>query len=310
MARLAHVSDDAAERCTSRGHAAPVRIETDARGVPTIRAQSIPDAMFGLGYAHARDRLWQMEIRAPGRLGPARRDPRRRPRPDGPVSPDGRISARGGGHPERSSRPSARRLLEAYAAGVNAFLAADSARPIEFRILRVTPEPWTPVDSLVWAKMMAWDLAGNARDEIRRARFIEAVGPERAAELLPLAGSEPTILSEGDWPPRLVGELAVRCPACRPPAVPWAALGQAFDVARGARPRGRRGSRQQLLGPRGLAHGERQADPRQRSASGAPDAVGLVPRVDRRSGSAGDGRDAARHAGRAHRPTTTGSPGV
>ena len=42
---------------------------------------------------------------------------------------------------------------------------------------------------------MAWDLAGNARDEIRRARFIEALGPERAAELLPLAGSEPTILS-------------------------------------------------------------------------------------------------------------------
>ena len=52
-------------------HAAPVRIETDARGVPTIRAQSIPDAFFGLGYAHAKDRLWQMEFQrrvAAGRL--------------------------------------------------------------------------------------------------------------------------------------------------------------------------------------------------------------------------------------------------
>src|SRR4029450_10742959 len=44
------------------GHAAPIALALDAHGVPTIRAQSIPDAMFGLGYAHARDRLWQMEF--------------------------------------------------------------------------------------------------------------------------------------------------------------------------------------------------------------------------------------------------------
>ena len=44
------------------GHAAAVTIEIDAHGVPTIRAQSIPDAMFGLGYVHAKDRLWQMEF--------------------------------------------------------------------------------------------------------------------------------------------------------------------------------------------------------------------------------------------------------
>ena len=42
--------------------AAPITLAFDARGVPTITAQSIPDAMFGLGYAHARDRLWQMEL--------------------------------------------------------------------------------------------------------------------------------------------------------------------------------------------------------------------------------------------------------
>src|SRR5262249_60020663 len=87
----------------------------------------------------------------------------------------------------------------AYAGGVSASLAADSARPIEFRLLRVAAEPWTPTDSLVWGKMMAWDLAGNARDEIRRARFVEALGPEKAAQLLPLPGSEPTILSASLW---------------------------------------------------------------------------------------------------------------
>ena len=44
------------------GHSAAITLAYDAHGVPTIHAQSIPDAMFGLGYAHARDRLWQMEF--------------------------------------------------------------------------------------------------------------------------------------------------------------------------------------------------------------------------------------------------------
>ena len=76
----------------------------------------------------------------------------------------------------------------------------------------MTPEPWTPADTLVWGKMMAWDLAGNARGEIRRARFIEALGPERAAELLPLAGSEPTILSAS----RMAGRRCRRRASPRP----------------------------------------------------------------------------------------------
>ena len=199
------------------GHAAPIRIETDARGVPTIRAQSIPDALFGLGYAHARDRLWQMEFQrrvGSGRLAEILGE--------GLVPADRLLRTIGfrraaEATAERLSE-SPRQLLQAYAAGVNAFLAADSARPIEFRILRVAPEPWTPVDSLVWARMMAWDLAGNAREEIRRASFIEAVGAEKAAQLLPLAGSTTTILSDGEWPPRSAGSPPA--PRRSPSAVP------------------------------------------------------------------------------------------
>ena len=48
---------------------------------------------------------------------------------------------------------------------------------------------------------MAWDLARNARDEIRRARFVAAVGEKRAAELLPPVPEQPTILEDGEWKP-------------------------------------------------------------------------------------------------------------
>ncbi len=208
----------------ARGHAAPVRIETDARGVPTIRASSIPDAIYGLGYVHARDRLWQMEFErrvGSGRLAEVLGE--------GLVSTDRFLRTvgfrRAAELTESQLSPETRGILEAYAAGVNAFLAEDSARPIEFRILRVTPEPWTPADTLVWGKMMAWDLAGNARGEIRRARFVDAVGTERAAELLPRAGSEPTILSATDWP-------APGASAKNPPVpvglLDWARVDRAF----------------------------------------------------------------------------------
>ncbi len=74
---------------------------------------------------------------------------------------------------------------------------------------------------------MAWDLAGNARGEIRRARFIEALGPERAAELLPLAGSEPTILSASEWQGP-AGSTAVHASV---PRADWRAVENAFAPA-------------------------------------------------------------------------------
>jgi penicillin G amidase len=50
-----------AGRATVRGIASDVRIERDAEGIPTIRAASVREALFGHGYAHAQDRQWQLE---------------------------------------------------------------------------------------------------------------------------------------------------------------------------------------------------------------------------------------------------------
>ncbi len=181
------------------GISGPVTIETDALGVVTIRAASVRDACFGLGYAHARDRLWQMEFQR--RIGSGRLSEilgRRMIETDRFLRTIGfrRAAAQALG----GLAASVRAQLEAYAAGANQYLATSSARPIEFRLLGVRPEPFQAVDCLTWGKMMAWDLASaNATNEIRRARFVAAVGPERAAELFPPVPAEPTILRDEEW---------------------------------------------------------------------------------------------------------------
>src|SRR5438874_10542095 len=79
-----------------------------------------------------------------------------------------------------------RRGLEAYAAGVNAFLASNrGALPPEFLLLRFSPELWRPADSLVWGKLMDVQLGGNYRGELLRARLARTLSPEQLAFLYP-----------------------------------------------------------------------------------------------------------------------------
>ncbi|MDQ5858139.1 MAG: penicillin acylase family protein, partial [Acidobacteriota bacterium] len=191
------------------GLSAPVTIETDARGIPTIRAASAAEALFGLGYVHARDRLWQIEYQR--RIGAGRLAEILGTRL---VETDRFLRTIGFRRAALSAwknlSPETRASVEAYVRGLNAFLATSSARPIEFRILRFRAEPFDAVDGIVWGKLMAWDLAGNARNEIRRARFVSAVGAKRAAELLPPAPAVPTILEDAEWQkvlPLLSGEV-------------------------------------------------------------------------------------------------------
>lgn len=177
---------------------ASLRIETDARGVPTIRAGSRDDALFGLGFAHARDRLWQMELQrriGSGRLAEALGKS---------LLPTDRFLRTVGFRRAAESAlkalsPGMRGALAAYRSGVNAFLAEGRGLPIEFRLLRIPATPFDDVDCLVWSKMMAWDLSGNAAAEIRRVRLESAVGPAQASELLAPAPEEPTILRDGEW---------------------------------------------------------------------------------------------------------------
>jgi penicillin amidase len=167
------------------GLVSTVEVYRDQWGVPHIYADNAEDLFFAQGYVTAQDRLWQMEFNrrvASGTLseicGEATLDTDRFLRT---------LAWRDVAEQEAASEQGeALSALEAFSAGVNAYV--DSHRgslPLEFTILAFEPEPWTPTDSLAWAKVMAWDLGGNWEAELLRARLVEAVGEEKAAELAP-----------------------------------------------------------------------------------------------------------------------------
>jgi penicillin amidase len=75
--------------------------------------------------------------------------------------------------------------LEAYSAGVNAYMAGDPVLPIEFHAFRLGFPAWKPEDSVGWLLVMAWDLSTNWRTELGRLRYAAKLGAQRAGELLP-----------------------------------------------------------------------------------------------------------------------------
>lgn len=169
-----------------RGLHAPVTIARDADGVPLITAADDADAAFGLGFAHAQDRLFQMELMRRYGAGRLAEIFGKRALPiDRQMRVLGLYRAAQAEIPHLS--PAVRRGLEAYAAGVNAFLATrHGALPPAFLVLRFTPEKWRPADSLVWGKLMDLELAGNYRGELERARLARTLSSDELAFLYPL----------------------------------------------------------------------------------------------------------------------------
>ncbi|WP_353090838.1 penicillin acylase family protein [Methylibium sp.] len=167
------------------GLRAGLQIERDAQGVPTIRAASIDDAWFGLGFVHAQDRLWQLETHK--RIGAGRLAEAFGPRA---VESDRFLRALGVRRAAQAqwdqAGPGVRAMLTSYAAGINAYLRDHlRARPPEFLMLGLQPEAWSPVDSLAWSTMMAWDLGGNWSTELLRMRLAQVMPIARIQQLLP-----------------------------------------------------------------------------------------------------------------------------
>ena len=169
---------------TAQGLGAPVTIGRDARGIPLITAASDDDAYFALGYVHAQDRLFEMEMmrrQGQGRLAELVGKPG--------IGPDRfmltlGIYRRAQADFEGLDAPT-RRAFDRYAAGVNAWLGEQHPLPLEFAILQFSPEPWTPADSLVWQKLMGLQLSGNWDEELLQSALVAKLGAENAGALDP-----------------------------------------------------------------------------------------------------------------------------
>ena len=212
---------------------APVSIVRDRYGIPRIGASTERDAYFGLGYVHAQDRFFQMEFMrrmGAGRLSEIVGEATL------PIDRWMRVLGL-----YRLAEASLERLsapvvdsLEAYAAGVNAYLDSHSGLvAVELAILFATPEKWRPADSLVWARLMGMRLSGNSRSEALRARLLEVLPRERIDELWPGVAGEapPTIAALGDAP--LFSAILRDWPAAIAPVTAsniWAVAGSGTDT--------------------------------------------------------------------------------
>jgi len=201
------------------GLSAPVAVTRDAHGVPTIEAASMEDLFLAQGYVTAQDRLWEMDMTrrfAAGNmaevLGP---DWVKHDREQRILGLQARAQK---GLDELSTRD--RGYLDAYARGVNAFIAERRDRlPLEFRILHYSPRPWTPADSLVIEANMIKELNHySAKVALEREKILAKLGPELTSDLYPnsswrdhppgqdpqkMSGSEPPARSTGSEPASL-----------------------------------------------------------------------------------------------------------
>lgn len=170
---------------TVDGVTAAVRIVRDADGVPHIYAESRDDALFGLGYVHGQDRLWQMAFSrrtVQGRLSEIAGS--------AALIPDTYLRTlglyRAAREAEARLKPDARAALAAYAAGVNAAVPKNGKPlPPEFFMLGTDFEPWQPEDSVAVLKGVAVQLSANAFQELFRLQLLKTLSPERAAVFNP-----------------------------------------------------------------------------------------------------------------------------
>ncbi len=165
------------------GLTAPVTVSRDAHGSPTIDAKNFDDLFLAQGYVTAQDRLFQMDgMRryAAGELAEVVGE--------GQVAHDRqqrilglRLAAQ---KTLQASSPEVRAHMEAYARGVNAFIESHRDRlPLEFRILRYSPKPWTSEDSALIGAYMVEDLTTTPRHALVREMILAKLGPELTADL-------------------------------------------------------------------------------------------------------------------------------
>ncbi|NMB82287.1 MAG: penicillin acylase family protein [Ignavibacteria bacterium] len=172
-----------------------VNIYRDSSAIPLISASNDEDLAFALGYVHAQERLFQMDLAR--RAGEGRLSEVFGSRT---VPFDKMFRTIGLYQVVQSSfpklNPISQKILIAYSKGVNSFLENSKGKyPIEFDILGYDPYPWKPEHSLLIAKLMAWELNISWWSDIAFSNLVQKLGVDKVKELLPdFPENAPTII--------------------------------------------------------------------------------------------------------------------
>jgi penicillin amidase len=146
----------------------------------------IIEYFFAQGIIHAQDSLWQMDFQR--RVGAGRLSEilgKEVLEEDKLLRTWGFYRAAQADYASLS--PTAKTAIDAYVNGINAYLATKPPLPLEFTLLGYSPEPWKPADVMVWAKMLAFELAINRDTELQRYHLLASgLSYERIAQLMPL----------------------------------------------------------------------------------------------------------------------------
>ena len=200
-----------------------VEILRDRWGVPHCYAQSTGDALFGLGYVHAQDRLWQMEWNRRAALG-------RVSEIAGPGGlPADRLTrtigfGRSADRAWAATTQGERERVSPYVAGINAAMSR-APRPLEAQMLEDRIYPWQATDSIAWSKLLSFLLAPAWEQQVMRARVLERAGVETLEALDPPTARDLPVSAppEAAW-----GELS------RPLREGARALSELLGVSQGA----------------------------------------------------------------------------
>ncbi len=173
-----------------------VEVFRDEHAVPHIFAKSMEDAARALGYIHADERLFQMEIQrraGAGRLAEILGADM--------LNVDKFTRTLGLYRLAEDSyaqfSPEAKKLIDAYVDGVNAWLTTHEGKlPPEFLLLQAHPEPWKPADSLVWGKLMSLQLSENYHLELMRAHLVGKLAEDKLKLLFPLPAAGTPITTQ------------------------------------------------------------------------------------------------------------------
>lgn len=185
----------AAGEITVPGLQDKVEVTYDNHGIPHISAANVHDLYFAQGYVQARDRMWQMDFmrrRATARLAELLGE--------GRIGDDENMLLTGIPQVSKiiweASTPEIREGFQAFSDGVNAWIASNPELPEEYKEIGGTPEPWHPIDSIAFGRLMSWALSSDLGMDIAIGEVVKLLGKKMFMDIAPFYGADPITIVE------------------------------------------------------------------------------------------------------------------